>query len=80
MSTGIAVAGNLAPIGGSSSQAFFDNGTNGDSVAGDNVFSFIATVAANTSAGAKNLASPLVGKPINRRLASAMLSKARRNS
>src|SRR5262249_44889152 len=34
---------------------FFDDGTNGDATAGDNVFSFNATVAAGTSAGNKSL-------------------------
>ena len=41
-STGITVMGNLAQIGGAASQTFFDNGTNGDVTAGDNVFSFLA--------------------------------------
>ncbi|HZS08970.1 MAG TPA: lamin tail domain-containing protein [Blastocatellia bacterium] len=54
-STGIAVTGNLTSIGGSASQQFFDNGTNGDVTAGDNVFSFQATVAAGTTPGAKTL-------------------------
>lgn len=39
-STGITVNGNLTQIGGSATQAFFDNGTNGDETPGDNVFSF----------------------------------------
>ena len=55
-STGITVSANLAPIGGVASQQFFDNATNGDVTAGDNVFSFRATVAGGTSAGAKSLA------------------------
>ncbi len=50
-STGITVVGNLTGIGGSASQTFFDNGTNGDVTAGDNVFSFLATVPANTVGG-----------------------------
>lgn len=50
-STGITVVGNLTGIGGSASQPFFDNGTNGDVTAGDNVFSFLATVPANTVGG-----------------------------
>jgi endonuclease G len=44
-STGIAVTANLASIGGSSSQAFTDNGSNN--------FSFSATVAAGTTDGLK---------------------------
>lgn len=54
-STGLTVTGNLSAIGGSSSQTFFDNGTNGDVTSGDNIFSYNATVANNTTAGTKNL-------------------------
>src|SRR5262245_44625066 len=54
-STGIAVSGNLSPIGCSSSLPFFDDGTNGDSVSSDNIFSLLTTVGANTKAGAKSL-------------------------
>ncbi|MGC2234937.1 MAG: DNA/RNA non-specific endonuclease [Pyrinomonadaceae bacterium] len=50
-STGITVTSNLSTIGGSATQQLFDNGTNGDVTPGDNVFSFQATVAANTSGG-----------------------------
>ena len=42
-STGISVTADLTSIGGSASQAFFDNGTNGDVTPNDNVFSFQAT-------------------------------------
>ena len=52
-STSLTVVANLTQIGGSSSQAFFDNGTNGDTTAGDNIFSFQYTVPAATTAGAK---------------------------
>ena len=44
VSTGIAVSANLSAIGGSSTQPFFDDGTNGDVTAGDNVFSYSTTV------------------------------------
>ena len=54
-STGLAVGGDLTPIGGSATQSFFDDGTNGDVTAGDNVFSFATTVAASTTPGAKSL-------------------------
>jgi DNA/RNA endonuclease G (NUC1) len=50
-STFITVAANLQSIGGASSQTFFDNGTNGDVTTGDNVFSFLATVALDTPGG-----------------------------
>jgi DNA/RNA endonuclease G (NUC1) len=52
-STNITVAGNLSNIGGASSQNFFDDGTNGDATAGDNVFSYLAAVPANMSGGPK---------------------------
>jgi hypothetical protein len=54
-STGITVTGNLNSIGGASSQQFYDDGTNGDAVAGDNNFSYLAAVAAGTTVGTKNL-------------------------
>ncbi len=54
-STGLAVHANLSLIGGSATQQFFDDGTNGDATGGDNVFSFQATIASGTSAGAKSL-------------------------
>ena len=54
-STGITVAGDLSTIGGSAAQQFFDNATNGDVTAGDNIFSFQATVAGGTSGGPKTL-------------------------
>ena len=50
-STGITVVGNLTEIGGSATQTFFDDGTNGDATAGDNVFSFFAPIPAGTSGG-----------------------------
>ncbi len=50
-STGITVEANLAAIGGPSLQALYDNGTNGDVTAGDNVFSFLAAIPAGTSGG-----------------------------
>jgi hypothetical protein len=54
-STGLAVTGDLTSIGGSASQAFNDNGTGGDAVAGDNIFSYTATVSASTSDGSFNI-------------------------
>jgi DNA/RNA endonuclease G (NUC1) len=50
-STSITITANLQSIGGALNQAFFDNGTNGDVTAGDNVFSFLATVAPETPGG-----------------------------
>jgi len=50
-STGITVVGNLSDIGGPASQQFYDDGTHGDVSAGDNVYSFLAVVSADTSGG-----------------------------
>jgi hypothetical protein len=54
-STGLAVVGDLSEIGGSATQPFFDDGSNGDVTAGDNIFSFLASVPGATSMGTKNL-------------------------
>jgi autotransporter-associated beta strand protein len=56
-STGLAVSADLSSIGGSSSQAFLDNGTGGDVSAGDNIFSYTATVSTGTTLGAKSLST-----------------------
>lgn len=56
-STGIAVVGNLTDIGGSASQTFFDNGTNGDVTPGDNIFSYTATIPAGTAGGVRNVSA-----------------------
>ena len=54
-STGLAVTGDLSSIGGSATAAFHDDGVNGDAMAGDGIYSFSATIALGTAAGAKNL-------------------------
>jgi beta-lactamase superfamily II metal-dependent hydrolase len=54
-STGVTVVVNLSSIGLSSSQTFFDNGTNGDVAPGDNIFSYSAVVDSGTSLGPKSL-------------------------
>lgn len=54
-STGITVTANLSTISGSASQAFFDNGTNGDVTAGDNTFSFAVTIGAGEATGIRVL-------------------------
>jgi uncharacterized repeat protein (TIGR01451 family) len=56
-STEITVRADLSAIGGSAAQQFFDDGTNGDVTAGDNVFSLATTVAAGTLQGAKVLSA-----------------------
>jgi len=54
-STGIVVTGNLSSIGGSATEPFFDDGTNGDVTAGNNTFSFSTVVTINTTPGTKSL-------------------------
>lgn len=55
-STGLTVTADLSSIGGSATQQFFDDGVSGgDTVAGNNVFTYTATVASLTTAGVKSL-------------------------
>jgi predicted extracellular nuclease len=54
-STGITVTGNLTDIGGSSPQPFYDDGSNGDVTAGDNVFSYLAVLGGSEIPCAKSL-------------------------
>jgi uncharacterized protein len=54
-STGVTVSGDLSSIGGSATQQFFDDGTNGDATASDNTFSFSATVGAAITPGTKTI-------------------------
>lgn len=56
-STGITATANLSQIGGSATQTLFDDGTNGDVTAGDNKFSYSATVDAATAPGLKQLSA-----------------------
>jgi endonuclease G len=50
-STGITVTANLSSIGGAANQPFYDDGTNGDAVAGDNIFSYLATIPSSANGG-----------------------------
>ncbi|MCK6682436.1 MAG: lamin tail domain-containing protein [Thermoanaerobaculia bacterium] len=54
-STGLAVSANLSAIGRANPQTFYDNGTNGDATAGDNIFSYQTTVAVGTATGTKTM-------------------------
>src|SRR5690606_24777798 len=55
-STNLAVVCDLSSIGGSATQALFDDGTNGDGTADDDEFAFATTVGTtNVDAGAKLL-------------------------
>ena len=67
-STGISVVGNLSDIGGSATQVFYDNGTNGDTTPGDNVFSYLAPIPAGSAGGVRNItatASDAQGRTVN---------------
>mgnify|MGYP000047014623 FL=1 len=67
-STGVAVIGNFSNIGGPASQPLFDDGTNGDSAPGDNIYSYIANVAQNATGGTFPVAvqvSDVQGRSIN---------------
>lgn len=50
-STNIGVIADLSILSGSSTQQFFDDGTNGDVTAGDNVFSYLFTIPTGASQG-----------------------------
>ncbi|MDQ2745958.1 MAG: DNA/RNA non-specific endonuclease [Acidobacteriota bacterium] len=50
-STGITVVGSLTNIGGAANQPFYDDGTNGDVTAGDNIFSYSATISTTATGG-----------------------------
>ncbi len=54
-STGIFVTADLTSIGGPSSQQFFDDGTNGDATAGDNIFSFVYSIPSNSTGGLRSI-------------------------
>ncbi|HEY0178135.1 MAG TPA: choice-of-anchor X domain-containing protein [Dokdonella sp.] len=54
-STQLAVTANLVDIGGAVAQPFYDDGTHGDRVAGDDVFSFATASTANAPVGAHAL-------------------------
>lgn len=49
------VTANLSQIGGAAAQSFFDDATNGDVTAGDNIYSFEATVAPAIAPSTYNL-------------------------
>ncbi len=58
-STGLGVSANLTPIGGPAAQQLFDDGSQGDAVAGDNTFSLRATIDPGTSTGSKTIATTI---------------------
>ncbi|HEX9930520.1 MAG TPA: DNA/RNA non-specific endonuclease [Pyrinomonadaceae bacterium] len=50
-SFGISVVGNLTAVGGAANQQFFDDGSNGDQTAGDNIYSFQIQIPAGQAGG-----------------------------
>jgi hypothetical protein len=54
------VSADLSSIGGSATQTFYDDGSNGDITPGDGTFSFSTTVANATSPGAKSLPATIL--------------------
>lgn len=55
MSSGITVNGNLSSISGSSSQIFFNDGTHGDAIAGDSIYSLKTIVDTGIVTGWKSI-------------------------
>ena len=64
----------LTAIGGSSTQTFFDDGSNGDVTSGDNTFSYSTIVANGTTGGAKTL--PCIIDDLESRPGSASIAVA----
>ncbi len=58
-STGLTVIADLSGIGGDSGQALFDDGSNGDVLAGDNIFSYRAAVPAGTPSSSYNVGATI---------------------
>lgn len=54
-STNISVSANLLSIAGAEIQQLFDDGTNGDVTAGDNIFSYLATIPAGEDGGPRTI-------------------------
>ena len=54
-STDLKVIGNLSILGGSATQTFFDDGTNGDESAGDGKYSYLATVSPTATTGTPSI-------------------------
>ncbi len=50
-SAGLTISANLSSLGGLASQPFFDDGSNGDATAGDNVFSYLFTTSVALAVG-----------------------------
>jgi len=57
VSTNISVTANLLALAGAEIQELFDNGTNGDVTAGDNVYSFSITIPAGEDGGLRSISA-----------------------
>ena len=73
-STGLAVTGNLTAIGGAAIAPLFDDGSNGDAVAGDLTFSLRVVVAANTPSGPRTVPFAITDAQARSGSASATIS------
>lgn len=73
-STGVTVAADLTDIGGAATQAFYDDGSHGDTVASDSVFSFAATVGNAVAPGAKSLPAAIADSQLRNANASIALT------
>ncbi len=71
VSTGVSVTGDLTALGGTNAQMFYDDGTNGDVAAGDNIFSLTATVPSDATFGTKSV--PVVVADAQSRTANAVI-------
>lgn len=58
--TGWTVSCDLSTIGGSATQSFSDDGTNGDVIVGDNTFSLATTILSGTSGGVYSLSCTII--------------------
>ncbi|MCZ2391056.1 MAG: DNA/RNA non-specific endonuclease [Acidobacteria bacterium] len=70
-STNITVSADLTQINGAANQQLFDDGTNGDVTAGDNVFSFNAAIPSGVTGGSKLIpavAADAQGRTVNMQL------------
>lgn len=72
-STGLSVTADLSAIGGPVSQQLFDDGSNGDATAGDNVFTFDASLPLATEPGTKTISATVIDEQSRSGSASATL-------
>jgi hypothetical protein len=71
-STGLTVTANLTNLGGTAMQTLFDDGTNGDATANDNVFSLLIPITTSVTPGVKLL--PFTIRDVQNRQSTTNLS------